>query len=53
MHGPFPRLSRGLTRRDLLRTVLSTGAALSAEPLAAPRRLAAQGKRGGILRVRG
>ncbi len=51
-----PRDSRTiqtLTRRDLLRASLAAGAALSAGPLVAPRRLRAQGKRGGILRVRG
>src|SRR5213594_597345 len=42
-----------MTRRDLLRAGLVTGAALSAAPLSAPVRLQAQGKRGGILRVRG
>src|SRR5262245_41818898 len=44
--------AHGLTRRHLLGTGLATGAALSAEMLA-PRSLPAQGKRGGILRVRG
>ncbi len=48
-----PKLSQGLTRRDVLKAGLATGATLSAEPLLAPRRLGAQGKRGGILRVRG
>jgi len=42
-----------MTRRDLLRAGLITGAALSAAPLSPPVRLQAQGKRGGILRVRG
>jgi len=42
-----------LTRRDLLRAGLAVGATLSAEPLLAPGRLQAQGKRGGILRARG
>ena len=42
-----------LTRRNLLKISLAAGAAASAEPLLAPRRLDAQGKRGGILRVRG
>jgi len=42
-----------MTRRDLLRAGLITGAALSAAPLSAPVRLQAQGKRGGTLRVRG
>jgi peptide/nickel transport system substrate-binding protein len=42
-----------LTRRDLLRAGLAAGAALSAEPLFAPGSVRAQGKRGGILRVRG
>lgn len=42
-----------LTRRDLLKAGLTAGAALSAEPLLAARSLSAQGKRGGILRVRG
>src|SRR5215510_9697493 len=53
MHGSVPKLSHALTRRDLLRTALATGAALSVEPLAVPRQLAAQGKRGGTIRVRG
>jgi peptide/nickel transport system substrate-binding protein len=44
---------QGLTRRDLLKGGLTVGAALSAEPLLAPRALRAQPKRGGILRVRG
>ena len=44
---------RGVTRRDLLKAGLAAGAAASVEPLLAPRRLHAQGKRGGILRVRG
>src|SRR5437867_2363857 len=48
-----PKLSRGLTRRDLLRAGLVAGATLSAEPALAPRALRAQPKRGGILRVRG
>ena len=49
-----PRLRRGLTRRDLLKAGLVTGATLSADPLLAPRRVGAQQpKRGGILRVRG
>src|ERR671934_1777901 len=41
-----------LTRRDFVRRSL-TSAALSAAPLLRPRPLFAQGKRGGILRVRG
>src|SRR6266511_3672943 len=41
------------SRRDVLKSGLAAGAALSAGPLAAPRRAAAQGKRGGILKVRG
>ena len=48
-----PKFSPGLTRRDLLRTGLAAGATLTAEPLLTPNRLRAQGKRGGILRVRG
>src|SRR5262249_29776518 len=47
------KLSRGLTARDLLRTGLAVGAALSTEPVLAPRALRAQPKRGGVLRVRG
>src|SRR5947209_5731318 len=43
----------GMTRRDLLRSGLAAGAALSAEPFMASRTARAQGKRGGILRVRG
>ena len=50
---PDPKRSRGLTRRDVLRAGLAAGASLSAEPVLAPRGLRAQGKRGGILRVRG
>lgn len=42
-----------LTRRDLLRAGLAAGATLSAQPLMMRGRLRAQGKRGGILRVRG
>src|SRR5437870_4425724 len=42
-----------LTRRDLLRAGVAVGAALSAEPLLTRRAVSAQGKRGGILRVRG
>src|SRR5215510_1664138 len=47
-----PRRSGGVTRRELLRTALAAGAVVSVEPLVArpPR---AQGKRGGVLRVRG
>ena len=44
---------QGLTRRDLLKGSLTVGAALSAEPLLAPRALSAQPRRGGVLRVRG
>ena len=43
----------GLTRRDVLKAGLAAGAALSTEPLLAPPAIRAQGKRGGILRVRG
>src|SRR5438046_4184864 len=43
----------GLTRRDMLKAGLAAGAALSAEPLLAHAPVHAQGKRGGILRVRG
>ena len=53
MNTSLPRLSRGLTRRDLLRTGLAAGAMLPAAPLVAPGALRAQGKRGGVLRVRG
>jgi peptide/nickel transport system substrate-binding protein len=49
----LPKHSRRLTRRDLLKTGLAAGVTLSAEPFLAPGRLRAQGKRGGILRVRG
>jgi peptide/nickel transport system substrate-binding protein len=42
-----------VTRRDLLRTGVAAGTALSAGSFATPRTLQAQGKRGGILRVRG
>ena len=49
---PAARASR-LTRRDLLRSGLATGAVLSGGPLLAPSRARAQGKPGGILRVRG
>ena len=44
---------RELTRRDLLKAGLTAGAALSTGPLIAPGRVRAQGKRGGMLRVRG
>src|SRR5437899_3137499 len=43
----------GSTRRDLLRGGIAAGTALSAGALLAPRTIGAQGKRGGILRVRG
>ncbi len=43
----------GLTRRDVLKVGLGASAALSAAPLFSPSGLRAQGKRGGILRVRG
>ena len=52
---PMARDSR-VTRRDVLRSGLAAGAALSAGALGAPRPSAAQGvagKRGGILKVRG
>ena len=49
-HGCTPQ---GMTRRDLVKASLAAGAALAAEPLVAPGRARAQGKRGGILRVRG
>jgi peptide/nickel transport system substrate-binding protein len=42
-----------MTRRDLLRAGVVGGATLSAAPLARPRPLWAQARRGGILRVRG
>src|SRR5438128_2077665 len=48
-----PRRFQGMTRRDLLRAGLTTGAALSGGPLVTPPALKAQGKRGGILRVQG
>jgi len=48
-----PKLSQGLTRRDLLRAGLAAGATLSVGPVTVPGRVRAQGKRGGILRVRG
>src|SRR5215467_11212615 len=47
------RNTGGVTRRDLLKAGLGIGAAVSAEPLLAPRALRAQPKRGGVLRVRG
>src|SRR5262245_17249002 len=50
-----PRAPR-LTRRDVIKSGLAAGAALSAGALAAPRPAGAQGmagKRGGILKVRG
>ena len=47
------RTIRELTRRDLLKAGLAAGTALSTGPLIAPGRLRAQGKRGGMLRVRG
>ena len=48
-----PKLTRRLSRRDLLRAGLAASAMLSAEPVLAPRQGWAQPKRGGILRVRG
>jgi peptide/nickel transport system substrate-binding protein len=47
------RTIREVTRRDLLKAGLAAGTALSTGPLIAPGRLRAQGKRGGMLRVRG
>src|SRR5678816_4318869 len=47
------RTIRELTRRDLLKAGIAAGTALSTGPLIAPGRLRAQGKRGGMLRVRG
>ena len=47
------RATQGMTRRDLVKAGLAAGAALAGEPLVAPGRARAQGKRGGILRVRG
>src|SRR5262249_44446641 len=41
-----------LSRRDPMKAAFAAGAALSA-PAVAPRALSAQGKKGGILRVRG
>src|SRR4030095_12952571 len=41
------------TRRDVLKTSLAAGAALSAGSLARPRAASAQIQRGGILKVRG
>ncbi len=45
--------AQGLTRRELLIAGVAAGAVLSAEPLLARHAASAQGKRGGILRVRG
>ena len=45
--------AQGLTRRELLRAGVAASAVLSAEPLLARHAASAQGKRGGILRVRG
>jgi ABC-type transport system substrate-binding protein len=53
MDTSYPNRPRGLSRRDLLRVGVATGATLAAEPLLARDRLRAQGRRGGILRVRG
>jgi peptide/nickel transport system substrate-binding protein len=47
------RHHRGVTRRELLRTGLVAGAAMSAASLHGARSASAQAKRGGILRVRG
>src|SRR5262245_21410893 len=47
------RTVQGMTRRELVKASLAAGAALAAEPLIAPGMVSAQGKRGGILRVRG
>jgi len=48
-----PKLTRRLSRRDLLRAGLAASAMLSAEPVLAPRPGWAQPKRGGVLRVWG
>ena len=48
-----PKLTRTLSRRDLLRAGLAASAMLSAEPVLAPRQGWAQPKRGGVLRVWG
>lgn len=57
MHVQHPQQTRGMRRRDLLKTSLTAGLTLSAWPLAHPAALwgaeAGQPKRGGILRVRG
>ncbi len=50
---PHSRKIQGLTRRDVLRAGFIAGATLSAEALRGPGRVRAEGKRGGILRVRG
>src|SRR5215469_16831244 len=50
---PTRRRDRGVTRRELLRTGLAAGAAMSAASLHGARAASAQAKRGGILRVRG
>jgi len=50
---PYSAPRAGLTRRDVLKAGLAAGAAISAEPLLARAPVQAQGKRGGILHVRG
>ena len=50
---PLPAHDPQITRRDVLKTGLAAGTALSLGPLTTPRSASAQGKRGGILRVRG
>jgi ABC-type transport system substrate-binding protein len=50
---PPPAHDPHLTRRDVLKTGLAAGTALGLGPLTTPRSASAQGKRGGILRVRG
>jgi peptide/nickel transport system substrate-binding protein len=50
---PLPAHDPQITRRDVLKTSLAAGTALGLGPLTTPRPASAQGKRGGILRVRG
>jgi peptide/nickel transport system substrate-binding protein len=53
MDTSLPRRSARITRRELLTSGLAAGVAFSAGPVLAPRMARAQGKSGGILRVRG
>jgi ABC-type transport system substrate-binding protein len=53
MDSSLLRRSTRISRRELITSSLAAGVALSAGPLAVPGPARAQGKPGGILRVRG